>query len=329
MTSPLRRRHGWLMGVAFAVGMARPVSAQGPAIVQQLAPMLEPLNFRPLPAPTAGLTLGGWVVPGHELEGSALDEITLVALQPHALRDSAVATSPILVESVGALLAGSDLRTRRMLAQDQPCLSSPASVTGFRLHILSSKARRLSSDPDLIERVAKKANVERNAFDGAVVIWGIVTADVAIGECANAAAKQKLTAELNELAWAYRAGAPTKSSPASANGDNPLVAILRAFDLNSLARERAITIKSIEIKPAGGMLSYIPRLQALGRDPATLDDEEFQQLGGAPTGPVALWAGRFYFRVVDRGRRAMIVRDLTLADRDKPLTLVANSPAKP
>src|ERR1700753_4010753 len=74
-------------------------SAQSSPFMRQLEPILEPASFRTPPAPTGEIKLRGWVIPGHQLAGSALEQPTLAALEPHASGDSVVSTAPIRIES--------------------------------------------------------------------------------------------------------------------------------------------------------------------------------------------------------------------------------------
>jgi hypothetical protein len=303
-------------GLPADVAYAQPVAESG---LKQLAQQLESAGFRSLATPTARLTVGGLVIPGHEVLGTALRAAMLDALQPWRETPSTIPLGEgVSLGTVAEITTSLNRTDQHLFDEFEACRGEVVRIRSLEVTALSSDARKSADAPDVLTVVARSVDAQPEALDGAVVVWAVAHGDAIVPGCQAYGMRAPLERQLSKLAWGYKAGVP--ADPNGATGSKPLD-ILKVFQLNNLAKDRNIRIKGIETTPAGSSVAFLGRLQALGRNPELVPDDEYVQLGDAPTGPVDLWAGRFYLRVAHGAQKKTLIRDVALADRDKVLRL--------
>jgi hypothetical protein len=299
------------------VAHAQPITESA---LKQLTQQLDSAGFRSLATPTARLTVGGLVIPGHETAGTALRDVMLDALQPWRETSKTISLGDGVTLGTVAQIAKSLVSTDQHLFDEfESCRGEIVRLRSLAVTALSSDARKSADAPDVLTLVAQKVDAQREALDGAVVVWAVANGDAIVPGCQAYGMRAPLERQLSKLAWGYKAGMPADLR--GATGSKPPLDILKVFDLNNLAKDRNVRIKGIETTPSGSSVAFLGRLHALGRNPELLPDEEYVHLGEAPTGPVDLWAGRFYLRVINGTQKKTLIRDVALADRDKILRL--------
>lgn len=281
-----------------------------------LAGALSERGFRPLEPPVTKLVVGGLVIPGHERVGTSLRRELIASVRDWTESvDSFPLPSPVKLGTV-AQVASSIGSAAAMLARDaRDCADAVIETQRIMIRAGRTKATRSKDQPDVFSEIANRVKASPADIEGAVVVWSVARATPEVPSCKSASARRAVFEFFNDLAVGYKAGVPGTSQ--SAVGDKPALEVLKLFDLGNLARNRTVRIKGFATSPNRARMAYMGRLQALGRTPETLPDAEFQQLGDSPTGPVDLWTGRFFVRVLVGPRRETITRDISLADRDQ------------
>jgi hypothetical protein len=273
---------------------------------------ISSLGFRPVIPIVENIQLGGLLLPGQEALGTTGEEAVRDLLKVGSEKISrGLFSTPVEIGEWATLFPGT------AATRDGCPVTSSATLLGWESHELAT----LQDARGLNVQLASRLAVQPDSLNGHVVVTSVLLPKMQIFGCDNPTAAKRLESRLGQSVMGYRGA--TEIESAHAIGTSKRLTVLEIFELDDIAKDRALVVKGIQADPAG-LLGFADPIRLAGKAPNTAEDERFLWIGRTPLDNERRMAtGRFYFRVkpTDGSAPVTFFRDLTISDSGKVLKL--------
>jgi len=273
---------------------------------------ISSLRFRAIIPAAENVRLGGLLLPGQENLGTAGEEVVREVLKvgPDKISRGNFST-PVEISKL------TDVFTDTALTGYGCSAKASAKLVGWESRELVVQQDAQSFNVQMGARLA----VQPDTLNGRVIITSVLLPRIQVFGCDNPTAGKRLEEYLGQRVIGYRGGIEIDSSEVI--GTSKRLAILEIFELNDIAKDRALMVKGIQTQPPGA-LGYADPIRLAGKTPSSAEDEKFLWIGRTPLDDeLDMATGRFYFRLKPNDGSATLTffRDLTLSDGGKILKL--------
>jgi hypothetical protein len=231
----------------FAVGglWSQDATSAEPAASDAVA-KIEALGYRPVLTPHRPIELGGLIVPGSEVLGTAHSALVSKVLATKRQPTKALSWERVRWGSVGAIFP-------RAAAVSKSCRDSDMQIVGINETRLTLEPAQFQKDEGPTARLSSALGLKPSELEGYVIVTSTLTPTVVVENCNDERSRKEVANEAAKTTVGYRGGTDRPSS--GAVGEPNAFKILKMFELGQIA-DRALVVRSIESLPPGVEVGY-------------------------------------------------------------------------